>query len=1098
MLHLLLGRGDTDRTGELYRRAARAGTGARRFLLVPEQASHEAERALCAAGGDGVCLRAEVLSFTRLASRVFADRGGAAVPTLDAGGRVLLLAAAVKEVSASLRVYGRVSEKPAFLERMLATLDELKSCCVTPQALALAGEEEDKLRDLALIYGAYDLLTARTAADPRDRLTRLAAALEESGWAASKEFYLLGFTDFTAQQRRVIRALLKDGEEVTCALLCDGAQGGDPLFAPARRTVQQLLRLAREAGVPSRVEQARTPRPLSPELAHLERQLFSARPEPWPEEPRDLMVCQAGSPRAEVEWAAAWLRRLAREEGVRFREMAVAARDFEPYRPLVETIFPQYGLPVFTSAMTDVLEKPVLAVVSAAVEVLGGGWSAEDVLRYLKTGLTGLDEDEVDRLENYVETWNIRGSAWKRPWRWRPDGQFGLCREEDEALAELNALRERVTRPLLNWQQASGRTGRDRAGALFHFLEEIDLPGRLDQRAAELREKGLVQRAEEYRQLWEILCLALDQCAVILKEVPVEREEFGRLLKLVLSQYDVGAIPVSLDRVTAGELPRVSGRQCRVLCLLGAEESAVPRAPAGVGLLNDEDRDKLAQHGLELGPRAEEQLEREWTILYEGCLCPTWRLWISYPARGTAGEEKRPSVLLARLRGAFPRLPVREEGEGLFRLSAPLPALQSGRRELWPALKQLPEYAGRVERLERAGALTRGSLSRWAVTALYGERVPMSASRLDKYRSCHFSYFMQYGLKARARKRAGFAAPEYGSFVHYVLEHVFRAGGERLSPEERRALVEEVIRRYADEELGGLEGQSPRFRYLFGRLRKTVLAVVENVAGELSRSDFRPIAFELGFGGGGELPPVRFTSDGVTISLSGFVDRVDGWERDGKLYLRVVDYKTGRKVFDWSDVFHGMGLQMLVYLAALEEKGEGLFGREIVPAGALYLPAREVVVAGSADMSDAAVAAAAEKQLCRRGVVLDDAAVLDAMERPEGGEYRYLPLKISSRTGAISSEALVGAEKLGRLERYVKQVLRDLAGEMARGTITADPFWRGEQKNACLYCDYAAACQFREGRGGDRRRRIKSMKQAQFWAELDRKEGRGRALSADE
>ena len=1098
MLHLILGRGDADRDGLLYRRLTRAENSGKRCLIVPEQASHEAERTLCALGGDSISTRAEVLSFTRLAGRVFATVGGTAAPTLDGGGRVLLLAAALKEVAASLTVYARPSRKPAFLGRMLATIDELKSCGISPGTLAEAGEGEDKLKDLALIYGAYDALSKRVAADPRDKLDRLAAALAGSGWAAGKEFYITGFTDFSPQERKVIAALVEDADSVTASLLCDRLEGGETLFDPARRTAHQLIRLTREAGRESEVEYptAKVRRP--GELAHLEKELFADVPKPWAGEPGKLVLYRADSPRSEVEWAAAELRRLA-GEGFRFRDMVVAARDFAPYRALVETVFPQYGVPVFTSAMTDILEKPVLAVVSGALDVLEGGWAAEDLFRYLKTGLAGLDLDEVDRLENYAEIWNIRGSGWSgdKDWRWRPDGQFGACDPDDPDLISINELRRRVTAPLLRLKRRGAKTGREQAAALFAFLEEIGLPRRLTERAAALTGAGQAQKAEEYRQLWDILCGALDQCAVILKDTAMDQDEFGQVLKLVLSQYDVGAIPVSLDRVTAGELPRVSGKNCKILCLLGADEGSIPQVSPAAGLLTDEDRETLTLRGLELAPRVVDKLDREWTILYEGCVRPSEGLLVFWPGQGTDGGEKRPSVLVTRLRRAFPELKTHLEGETPFRLTAPLPALQSGERAVWPALSACPGYEEKVERMKGAERLTRGNLSPAAVSALYGTKIPMSASRLDKFKSCHFSYFMEYGLRAKARKRAGFAAPEYGTFVHYVLEHVFRAGGQDLEPPERAALVGEVISRYVAEELGGMEDQTPRFRYLFSRLKKTVLAVVENAAGELSRSDFKPIAFELGFGSGKDLPPVTFEADGVTVSLSGFVDRVDGWEKDGRLYLRVVDYKTGRKSFDWSDVWNGMGLQMLVYLATLEKEGEPLFGKEIAPAGVLYLPAREALVQGSPGLDEKTLEAMRDKALCRRGVVLDDPDVLEAMERADGGTYRYLPLKVSARTGAITGEALVSAEKLGKLEQHVERVLTGLTAEMARGTIAADPFWRGPARNACLYCDYAAACQFREGVGGDRRRPVKSMKQAQFWAALEEKEVERDGLSPD-
>ena len=376
----------------------------------------------------------------------------------------------------------------------------------------------------------------------------------------------------------------------------------------------------------------------------------------------------------------------------------------------------------------------------------------------------------------------------------------------------------------------------------------------------------------------------------------------------------------------------------------------------------------------------------------------------------------------------------------------------------------------------------------------------MSASRMDKYKSCHFSYFMRYGLQAEPRKPAGFTAPEYGTFVHYVLEHVLRdemfrqtvlpgfadpvagAEGRRRLRELTRAAVD----RYVEEELGGLEHQTERFRYLFRRLLRSVQAVVDNVAEELAASQFRPISFELGFGSGQDLPPVELSVDGMTVSISGFVDRVDGWVHDGRLYLRVVDYKTGKKSFDLTEVWNGLGLQMLLYLFTLEREGEALYNREIIPAGVLYLPARDAVVRGSRTMSEEERQKAVDKELVRRGLVLSDGVVLEAMERPGPGGYRFLPLRVSKSTGEITGEALVSAERLGRLEKHTRKVLEEICRELAAGNIAADPFWRGPEKNACRFCDYAAACHFEEGRGGDCRRWLPGVKAQEFWENVER------------
>ena len=1115
MLKLILGRAGSGKTTTVLNRLCRAGQERPQVLLVPEQMSHESERALCRAGGPQACLFAEILSFSRLANRVFQTAGGLGEEELDNGGRLLLMYRAVQESAPELKVYARPSRRPAFLQSLLATVDELKSSCAPPEVLVRAGRETggpegEKLQDLGLICGQYQALAAQVALDPRDRLTRAAEKLTLCPWAKGKDLWLDGFTDFTPQQRMVLERLMIQANSVTVALTCDHLEedeGGTGIFSPARRTAHQLLAMAERLYIPCEVERLVSDSPGKAEpLKALERELFShSAPRPVPAGGA-VEIFQANTPRSEVEWAAARILRLVREEGLRFRDIGIAARDYGAYRDLVESVFGRYGVPVFSSAMTEILEKPVLALVTAALETTANGYRYEDVFRYLKTGLTNLPEEDRDLLENYVLKWDIKGSRWTqgKDWPWHPRG-YGLpwTQEDRDLLARVDRARRQVFVPLEVLRKNPVYTGGGQAVALYTFLEEIGLPDRLEERVEELDRRGQPALAEEYRQLWDILCGGLEQCARLLGEAPMELEEFAPLFRLVLSQYDVGTIPVSLDRVTAGETTRQTGHRVQVLFFLGADDASLPQMGTTPGLLSDDDRSLLAAYGLELDQTQRDLLYREMTTIYQICARPSQKLVVSWPGQGAGGEERRPSFLIRRIRLIFENLPISREDrlKGAFRLEAPLPALeQAGRdRTARRALEGLPDFREAVARLDRAAAWERGRLSREAVDRLYGQRVAMSASRMDKYKSCHFSYFMRYGLKAEPRKPAGFDAPEYGTFVHYVLEHVLQdemfsqttIPGLDLGEDRRnrlKDLVRQAVERYVAQELGGLEGQSQRFQYLFRRLQGTVQAVVDNVADELLHSKFRPISFELGFGKGQELPPVELTASGVTISVTGFVDRVDGYVKDGKLHLRVVDYKTGRKTFDLTEVWNGLGLQMLLYLFTLEDRGRALYGLPVEGAGVLYLPAREAVIRGSRAISDADLRKRVDKELTRGGLIVDDPEILAAMEEPGAEGYRFLPLKVSKTTGQITGEALATAEQLGKLGRHIQRTLEDICQELAGGNISADPFWRGPEKNACRYCDYAAACHFEPGRGEDCRRWMPGVSAQEFWAGLEQPE----------
>src|SRR5699024_22674 len=358
-----------------------------------------------------------------------------------------------------------------------------------------------------LICTAYEALSARTALDPRDRLTRTAEKLKDCPWAQGAGLWLDGFTDFTPQQQEVLRELLKQADTVTVTLTCDHLEedeGGAGIFSPARRTAAQLLRLAKQERIPSEVETLDGHDPAkAPELQIVERQLFAQeRPEPV-SCGGAVELFQASTPRAEVEWTAARIRELVRKEGYRYRDMGVVARDFSAYQPLVESVFPRYEIPVFSSAMTDILEKPILTLVTAALDTVANGYRYDDVFRYLKTGLTDLSQEDQDLLENYVIKWNLRGSRWtqKKDWAMHPGGYGADWTKEDQALVKrLDRARRQVAEPLELLRKNTNHTGRGQAIALYSCLEKIDLPERQEERAAEPRRREQPAPAEEARR----------------------------------------------------------------------------------------------------------------------------------------------------------------------------------------------------------------------------------------------------------------------------------------------------------------------------------------------------------------------------------------------------------------------------------------------------------------------------------------------------------------------------------------------------------------------------------------------------------------------
>lgn len=1106
MLKILMGRARTGKSDLILQEIKRLGDSGKQILLVPEHASYEAERDLCRVCGDTVSRHAEVLSFQRLCNRVLARTGGLAKQSLDAGGRLLMLQTTLMEVAPVLKVYRHPSQRAAFLRNMLELFDEFRAYGVTPQCLMaetehLGGETGSKLHDLSLLYAGYEEKIFHQNCDARDCVSKLCDLLEPSGYLRGTDVFVDGFAYFTANELQVLRIMLKEARSVTMVLLGDG-RAEEEIFETAVRVKEQLFRLADEVMcerevtlVPARTEN------LS-ELDHLERCFFGDT-QVYEGNCRSIRIREADTLYSEVEQTAAEIRRLVASATCRYRDITVAARNMTDYEGYIESVFRRYEVPVYMSRRTEILEKPLLCFVNSVLTSVSSGYEYEDMFQWLKTGLAGLSAEECDLLENYVLKWDIHGRMWLNDVDWveNPDGYgIPLNREREERLQKVNELRERIRVPLLrleNGMKPLGTIG-GKVNALYSFLEELNLQDALEQQILSLRQSGWVQEAEETAQLWDLLGTVLDQMERLIGERELEMDLFIQLFRQMVSQYSVGTIPVTLDQVSVSEITRNDRHTCDYLFLLGANDHVLPDPGESGGILNDDDRDALAGRGIKLSPSGMERMSLELQNLYAALVQGTRGLTISYPVTDVSGTELRPAFLIERIRLLFPDLRVeKEENRKDYRLAAAIPALEmAGQQQdgsLWKWFRACDDgdgtYSRKLEAMERAGTIRRGKLSGTAVRALYGDRISMSASRLERLRSCHFAYFMEYGLKARPRTAATFDAPQIGTFLHYLLEHVTRevlglGGFAKIGQEELRALVRKYMDRYVQEELQNFQEKNERFRYLFNRLRRTAYAVVDQVAEEMRNSDFIPLEFELSFGDHGTLPSVVISEPDAELRINGKVDRIDGWVKDEKLYLRVVDYKSGKKAFDLSAVKLGLDIQMLLYLFTLQKHGTAYFGREIEPAGVLYLPARDEILSAERNILPEKLESERRKTLKRSGLLLSEPEVLQAMEHDALKAPQYLPVRVN-RNGDLSG-SIASAAQLGKLGQYIEKLLHQINDEVRQGNIDADPCCHSEEDRVCRFCDWADACHFQDGRDGDHLHYILPVKQEEFWELMER------------
>lgn len=1099
MVRLILGRAGSGKTARIFNEIAgivRAREGSA-VLLVPEQYSHEAERELCRVAGDGLSRHGEVLSFTGLARKIFSQCGGAR-PVMDGGGRLLCMAVAAEAVGDRLRVYDRACRDPRMLDGLLRAVEELRLAAADGAALEEAAEETggvlgDKLRDMSLLLEAYAAALGRSAADPADVLETLAALVGDS-LSVESRFYIDGFTDFTVLEKNVLRELIRAGADMTVCLTC-APEGEEGVFALPMDTARWFRRTAKEYGVPCREEWMETAPGEETALEYFCEHLFDFGGGDVPAGREAVSLVTGGDVYEECELAAARMSELARR-GYRWRDMAVAVRGFGDYRTALECACARYEIPLFLSGRGDILQKSVPLFLGSVLECVIRGYEYEAMFTALKTGLMPVTAEECDRLENYVILWSIRGNMWDRPWTMHPLGYNQAADERsEETLGMLNALRRVVITPMKRLENAlrAGATAREQVSALAAFLEDISLSERLEERAALLDASGREETAAEYERLWDIVCSGLEQFSAVLGDMPVDGERFRSLFLLMLSKYDTGVIPVSLDRVQAGDFDGMRRRHIRHLLVLGASDGRLPAPEESGGVFTQGEREELAALGIALGG-AEEELSRELGRIYNCLTLPSETLYISWSRTDADGGQNRPSLVAERVRALLGVEP--EPGnilrartfsrEAAFALAVQGQAGDSApecraAREVFCALGR----EGELARLVDAARTGRGTLGPAAVRALYGEKPTLTATRAEKFAGCRFGYFLQYGLKAKPRQQAVFDPRDYGTFLHYVLENVAReamdmGGFSAVTEEQIGVLTDRYVDRYIREEMNDFAEKTARFAYLFRRLRATVHRVTVDMWEELKDSGFRPMELELDLGAEGVLEP----EEEGGVRLTGRVDRIDGWVRDGVLYLRVTDYKTGVKAFSLSDVCRGMNMQMLLYLFALQERGKKHLGYETIrPAGVLYSPARVSTIRADSELSDEELALLRRGDTRRSGLVLDDEEVLEAME--PGPDKRFVPVRFK-KGGEYTAQTqgnVASLERFGALGRFIDGTMEKLAAELRAGSVAADPWFKSARENACAFCDYREACLFDEGRDGWRMQT--KLSPAEAWEKIE-------------
>ncbi|MEA4825220.1 MAG: helicase-exonuclease AddAB subunit AddB [Clostridium sp.] len=1092
------------------------------ILVVPEQFSFQAEKSVVEeVRGTGI-INVEVTSFGRMAYRIFNEVGGATRNHMDSSGKLMLVFSIMNRIKDELKVFAASADQQGFVNTISDIITEFKRYDINPEilksSLDLIEESEllkDKLSDITRIFEEFEESLHRNYIDNEDELSLLYEKIDESSMFDGAEIWLDEFNSFIPQQYKIIEKLLRKAKRVNVTLCMDYYREIDStdVFAPIKSTEEKLVKLALENSFA-------IDRPVilnnscmdrfkdNDEIRFLEANYFKYPYKPYMDDTSDIKIIRGLNLYSEVENVAREIIKFSREEGLRFKDIAVISRDLGAYEKIIKTIFDEYEIPYFIDKKKEIDDNPLIILITSAIDIFNKNWSYESVFRYLKSGLINISKEDIDLLENYVMAYGIRGKN-----KWNSDWEYG----SEELSEKVNSIRLKTIEPLMKF--GSKLKGKKKAEeiclALYNFLCEVGANETIESWVDKFKEEGNQALAKEYSQIWNMVIELLDQVVEIFKEDKLELKEFVKIISLGFGEHKMGLIPPSLDEILVSDVERVRTHAVKLLYIVGVNDGIFPAVSKDEGILTDADRDRLRKMDIEIAEDTKSKTFEEQFLIYRTLTITGKYLRICYSIGDFEGKALRPSIIVSRLKSIFKNIAeegevLEENNENLDLISREIPTfnkLVSILRKdnekvkesvLWKEVfdwySRNDKWKDRLKTIFSAVAYTNDveKISEEKIRKLYGDKLYFSVSRLEKYVECPFAYYVQYGLKAKERKMFAISAPDLGTFMHSVIDEFSKTVDKNsitwyeIDKKWCQDTVSKIVDEKAKETSGGIFDSSPRYRYFTERLKRVLIKTILVIIEHLKRSGFQPMGYEIGFDEGGTYPPIEIElSNGEKVKLIGRIDRVDKLDLEGKDYYRIIDYKSGNKDFKLSDVYYGLQIQLLTYLDAILRNEEIREKYPVIPGGVLYLRIDDPIIKGSRNISDEEIEKEIMKALKMKGLLLADPKIIKEMDREIEGSSLIIPARIN-KGGDLGKSSVGTEEQFKMLREHVKDNLVKTCEEMLKGEIKIKPY-KSNDATACDFCTYSSICQFDNNFDGNSYKVIDEKKDEEVWEMLERR-----------
>ena len=1096
------------------------------YVIVPEQFTMQTQKALVEMHPGKGILNIDILSFERLAYRVFEETGGGNRKVLEDTGKSMVLQKMVQQHRKELDYLGSQMNKPGYLDEVKSLVSEFMQYDIKEDDLEEMKEKakdqallEMKLKDVGVLYQSFKEFLKGHYMTGEEVMDVLLKQLPFSKKLKGAELLFDGFTGFTPIQVNVIRELLVIADRVCVTVTMDEREDaftpGKPhqLFFMSKQMIRTLAGLTKNLDDPvylklsgkSRFSQA-------PAMQFLEKNIFRYRKGTYEKEQQEIQIFAAASPLEEMREAARRMAQLVRTCGYRYGEIAVITGNLEEYARLASQVFEEADIPYFIDEKHSVLMNPFVEYLRAAMEMAVQGFPYESVFRYLRCGMSEVTREQADKLENYVLALGIRGyRKWSEKWVRVYRGM------EADQIQELNEIREvfaEEVKGLADGFCTGKKTVEEYCRILYEFILKSNVWQKLKKQEQNFKDTGDKAMEKEYNQIYSIVMDLLDKMVEILGNETVSRQEFRQLLETGLSQAKVALIPPSIDQVMVGDMERSRLKDIKALFFVGVNEGNIPKSTQTGGILSELDRDFFKEQGVELAPGPKELMNMQRFYLYLNMTKPREQLILSFSDTNAKGEGISPAYLIGSIRGLYPKLEIERAGEsGAARSSVSGAGMKnetgSGNGEYcYPENPEagislfLEKLAGETgkdhEILDQTDAMF-GELYSWylrdskyhdkvqklvqsafagkpkdiisqsVAKALYGEISPYSATRLERFAACAFAHFLQYGMKLTERVEYEFKAMDMGNVMHEALESFAEEVRKRglkwteLTEQERNEIADECLNNIVADYGNTVLKSSARNEYMIERTRRILRRTVWALQKQLEQGEFQPEGFEVTFGGGR-------------------IDRVDIMEDQNKVYVKVIDYKTGNTSFDLVYLYHGLQLQLMIYLdGALKVEQKKYPDKEIVPAGVFYYNIKDPMIQEKIDADVEAVSAGLMKELKMNGLVQADAELVRRMDNSLGS----IPVAFNKDGSFRKNSSVADRAQFTVLGRYVRTKIEKIRSSILEGDARVSPYELGK-KNACTYCPYMTVCGFDRKLSGYEFRRLKNFSDEELWKAFDR------------